>query len=479
MTSSRWAPTNLMLLGTAAVFALSPLARQFSMLPPALILLLAAATWLRPTAGLAAVVVSVPVQNAVMLSFVTGELTYTQICIAGLTLGWLLSIRRYRIWLDAVVVGFALVMAAWLHSFLATDSLTLFLEENYRWAVAGLIYLVARSVLRRWNDVRWMLWAMVIGLLGASSQGIVQFVERSGPASHFVAGELRVSAAFGTPNTLAAYIEFTAPLLIAVCLAMLIQPAWLRADRLLFAGVLVSSGLGVLVMILTQSRGGWVGLAGGLSVIVLGLRRKHQLITIVAAALLLIGVLLTPVGQSQLERFERAFAPTQQSALPVSSFDSGIGRSAIWRAAINMIRQNPDTGVGAGEFDYHFRQYVTMWLDRLPRGQAHNGWLQTGATAGVPGMLAFTAWLGASVWACVTAWIRSRNLRSRFLALGGLAVMIAFSLHNLVDYLNVLSLGLQLSVVTAIAQTLVPAPLTRYARANTKPGDAIFEPVSA
>ncbi len=38
----------------------------------------------------------------------------------------------------------------------------------------------------------------------------------------------------------------------------------------------------------------------------------------------------------------------------------------------------------------------------------------------------------------------------------------AYTIHSLVDYLNVLSLGLQLSAVTAIALNLAPDPLTRY-----------------
>jgi putative flippase GtrA len=36
-------------------------------------------------------------------------------------------------------------------------------------------------------------------------------------------------------------------------------------------------------------------------------------------------------------------------------------------------------------------------------------------------------------------------------AVGGLATIVAFSVHSMVDYLNVLSLGIQFALVIAIA----------------------------
>jgi hypothetical protein len=40
------------------------------------------------------------------------------------------------------------------------------------------------------------------------------------------------------------------------------------------------------------------------------------------------------------------------------------------------------------------------------------------------------------------------------IALGSLAIVVAFSVHSMVDYLNVLSLGLQLAVIVALVTTL-------------------------
>jgi O-antigen ligase len=127
-----------------------------------------------------------------------------------------------------------------------------------------------------------------------------------------------------------------------------------------------------------------------------------------------------------------------------------------------MISENPLTGVGAGEFDENYREYVPSWLDRFPRGQAHNVWLQMGAQAGVWGILAYAAWYAASTWSIITARRRTQTTAGFWLITGVLAVFVAYTAHSMVDYLNVLSLGLQLSVLTAIALNSAPEPLSRY-----------------
>src|SRR5699024_4415209 len=84
------------------------------------------------------------------------------------------------------------------------------------------------------------------------------------------------------------------------------------------------------------------------------------------------------------------------------------------------------------------------------------------AQAGIGGVVTFTGWIAASLLAFFGALRRSTGPMSRALALGALAVMIAFTTHSLVDYLNVLSLGLQISVVAAMGLNLAPEPLRNH-----------------
>jgi O-antigen ligase len=235
------------------------------------------------------------------------------------------------------------------------------------------------------------------------------------------------------------------------------------------------------VLGLTQSRGGWIGMVVALGVIFLVLPRKVMLAAAVAGVLLVGAFLVTPAGRSQVDRFASVF--DEETPVVQVEHQGALGRGALWGAAVRMIEDKPLTGVGAGEFDYHYREYTPSWLDRFPRGQAHNGWLQMGAQAGVPGMLAFTVWLGASLMALTGAVRRANDNASRLLAWGAFAVMAAFTVHSLVDYLNVLSLSLQLSVMTAIGLTLSPCtrPLPGSSSAGIQPATSRMvspEPVS-
>ncbi len=455
---------------------------EFVLLPAAVVLVAAASAgihWLVTVAALAAVallalvapamvvagvVASIPVQSEVMLPFVRGELTVTQVMMFGLIAGWGVLFWRRRIWLDSVVVGFLLVLAAYAVSFIAVDNPGLWFQESYRWAIAGVFYVICRSVMVDRRAVRWSVWAMLVGVAGVSLMSLYQLASGSGPQDFLAGGAIRVYGSFGTPNTLAAYMELTILFLLA-CLPL----AWRRDGQFQFHtlekwAIIGVTAVGMLVVGLTQSRGGWIGLGLGLLVLWWQFPIRVKLVSFVVGVVLIGGFLLTPPGQSQYERFmelQDEPAPAVTSGA-VSVHQSSAGRGTLWNTAVLMIKDRPLTGIGAGEFDENYREYVPNWLDRFPRGQAHNVWLQMGAQAGVWGILAYAAWYAASTWSIITARRRTQTSAGFWLVTGVIAVFVAYTAHSLVDYLNVLSLGLQLSVLTAIALNSAPEPLSRY-----------------
>ena len=421
---------------------------------------------MQPAWVVAAAVLSVPVQSEVMLPFVRGELTLTQLMLFGLIVGWGIIFWRRRIWLDSIVVGFLLVLAAYAVSFIAVDEPSLWFQESYRWAVAGIFYVICRSVIHGWQDIRPILWSMLAGVLGVSIMSAMQVIGEAGPGHFLVGGAVRVYASFGTPNTLAAYLEMTVPVLLA-CIPI----AWiLKGDyhfsRIEKYSLVIVPGIGLITLLLTQSRGGLIGILAACGVLWLLLPTKAKLVSGLAGVVMFGGFMLTTPGQSQISRFAELTEESSRDAYEEtrSSYVEGAGRGALWSTARIMISENPLTGIGAGEFDENYREYVPSWLDRFPRGQAHNVWLQMGAQAGIWGILGYAAWFAASVWSVITARRRIDDRQRYWLLTGVLAVFVAYTLHSMVDYLNVLSLGLQLSVLTAIALNLAPDPLTRYER---------------
>lgn len=416
-----------------------------------------------PTWLVAAVVLSIPVQDVVMLPFVRGSITVTQLLLFALFIGWGALFWRRRIWLDSVVVGFLLVVAAYAISFIAVESPGLWFQETYRWAVAGVFYIVCRSVVTDWSAVRLAIAAMAIGVVGVSVGALWQAISLNGPEHFLAGGTIRVYGSFGTPNTMAAYLEMTVPLLIA-CVPI----AWWGPNRDRFHRIeqwlmLAAIAVGGVVIALTQSRGGALGMIAALAVIWIQLTGRTRLITAGIAVVALAGFLVTSPGQSQVDRFlELRSESSSTEDRSEAAYRAGAGRGALWAAAIDMIEDNPLTGVGAGEFDEHYREYAVSWLERYPRGQAHNVWLQMGAQAGIWGIMAYAWWLAASLWSVITARRRVDSRPEYWIITGVLAAFFAYAVHSMVDYLNVLSLGLQLSVLTAIALNLAPEPLTRY-----------------
>lgn len=444
-----------------AAVAVLPFLTANPYLPFVMIGLVGMVTIIGPAWGLATLLATIPVQDTFLLPFVRGELTFTQVALFGLVLGWAVTLPRHRIRVDSVLAGFLLVFAAYAVSLVETDDIALWFGEVYRWAAAAAVFIAARSILTTWGAVRVALYGTIAGVIGTGVHTLYQIAERFSTGSAFSLGGYRALGTFGTPNPLAAYIEFTVPVLLVLGLLGFAESNRERIGKVFWLLSVLASGLGLLTLGLTQSRGGYIGIMASLFVVFLILPRRIQLVSSVAGLAIVIAFLVTPVGQSQVERFENVW---QSEDPPVRQVHDGmLGRESLWVAGIRMIDDKPLTGVGAGEYDYHYRQYVPEWVDRAPQGQAHNGWIHMGAQSGLPGIVAFTIWLIASLTALWNAARRATDEIGRMLAWGAFAVFVAFSFHSLVDYLNVLSLGIQLSAVAAMGLALSHEPLRSLA----------------
>jgi O-antigen ligase len=116
-----------------------------------------------------------------------------------------------------------------------------------------------------------------------------------------------------------------------------------------------------------------------------------------------------------------------------------------------MVRAHPWAGVGAGGFNDAYREYTSEWRFRVSRGHAHSGYLQMGAQAGIAGAVTFAAWIGSILLRLIERWRAGRPSTADGRVVGGLATVVAFTVHSVVDFLNVLSLGIQFALVIAIA----------------------------
>ena len=224
---------------------------------------------------------------------------------------------------------------------------------------------------------------LVLGLLAAliiSFHGIYQYIIGVPVESAWVDVErhpllrTRVYSVFGNPNILAEYLVMLIPF--ALALAWSEKNGW---KRLIFLGMTAVMGL---TLLLTFSRGGWVGLAAALAVVALLKGRRFVLLLIPLA---LAGVAFMP--QVFLERLVTI----------VSMEDtSNLYRLMVWQEAVGIIQDFWATGVGLGHQSF-MEVYPYYMITRVKTPfHVHNTYLQFLVETGIVGFTLFV-WLLVSI----------------------------------------------------------------------------------
>ena len=183
-------------------------------------------------------------------------------------------------------------------------------------------------------------------------------------------------------------------------------------------------------------------------------------LSIALGATLLMVVLSTPVGTRVTDRIAGGEISFRDDVQVTTLNFAARERLAHWRAGIAMARNRPLLGVGAGNFSRHFRDDTSVWRFRVSRGHAHNAYIQAAAQTGFLGLAAYVALLGVVATRLAHALRQSGKTEYRPLVVGAAGVTVAFCVHNLFDYLHVLSFGIQLSIVWALAEVTVLGPET-------------------
>jgi putative inorganic carbon (HCO3(-)) transporter len=219
------------------------------------------------------------------------------------------------------------------------------------------------------------------------------------------------------PSVLAGSLVILLPYLIATLLWD--QSRMLR--RILLAVVIVLM-LGAVV--LSQSRGGWMGLSAALAVMILLRWRRGWLLLLAPFAAAAVVVWLLGIGR------------TADILTTDRTFGGLSGRKEVWIRAIYLIRDFPLTGIGMGAFQqmsgalYPFEN--PLW--RIPH--AHNIFSTVAADLGILGLI---AWLAIIFVIIATAWqlyrhgLRSGDGLLAALGVGTVCSQVALLVHGLTD----------------------------------------------
>ena len=292
------------------------------------------------------------------------------------------------------------------------------------WAIAGYLFFGLGFITFGLLNADWAAKAAsrvpVLGML----------LSQSGAATSFAPGSSGIHL-----NQVAGTITLVLPLLAALLIESISSGQsqrrvirWAIGLATIFCGV---------ALLLTQSRSGWVGVLGGLLVLLVlwGLTMKpskNRRLVRIGAGLFIALFLLLLIGLGP-QRIQRLWlAPPQETA--VGSLSTLNFRQDLWPWAVQAISDFPFTGIGLGAFREAARRLYPLPLSPdIDFAHAHNVFLQVALDVGLPGLIAYVAILLVCV---AVAWQLAKSEQSlRAISAGLLASLAAFHVYGLADTL--------------------------------------------
>lgn len=460
-------------------FLTSPLA--LVALPILAIAALALLRW--PWLGVAMLIASVPAQQ--VGSAGGGAFTLTRAALVAAGVGLLLwwTFERRPVVGSRLALPFIVLIAWMLVTAHVARDLGASSAEMIRWAIALFAFLAALQVLVGTSERIITAIIITIAVAGALEAGFGAALGLLGlgPESFLIEDAFsRAYGTFGRPNTFAGYLEMAVfPVLWFGLYRLRRLNENLRAYRVArqagFAAStrqrrdLITATLVTLVLlgsaalmaggiIISFSRGAWIGVAAGLTLTFLVAVRRywHIVVPAVPVGVLAMLVALTLFAPATLTDRVASIAdearPFDASAIPIDPDNFAVvERMAHWQAGWRMFEDHPLTGVGAGNFNARYPDYFVRETFRESQGHAHNFYIQMLAENGVVGLAIYLTLILSFAFVALRVGIVSTDQLAGALALGALGTMTAVYVHNAFENLHVLNLGVQLSVTWALA----------------------------
>lgn len=171
----------------------------------------------------------------------------------------------------------------------------------------------------------------------------------------------RVNSTFVHPNQFAFYI-----IIVIICCSIMLMTQ--KKKKLIIISILA---LSILELVLTYTRGAWVGLAiaFGIAIIRMKYKGKYKFAPLIIAAILIF-------GNTILDRFSGIFSSQKE----VSSLAT---RLYIWKNMIAEAIKSPFFGHGLGSFT-DYSNMILKW-----KIEAHNDYLKIFFETGIVGLIVF------------------------------------------------------------------------------------------
>jgi O-antigen ligase len=272
-------------------------------------------------------------------------------------------------------------------------------REWLLWFQSALVFALALHFVRTKAQI-WVLVGTLLGLVAVGSAMAVY--QRFGDPTWMMLGRVqaeqfwtRSAGMFGIPNSLAGLIGLALPF----CLVLL------GSRRVSVTGKVALGWLAALLLValvLTGSRGGWIGTGCALVLWpVLTARTTRGAWTGGLAVAAALGVSLAAVYAASPAARER-IDPFLEGKFEGS-------RPVIWKVGLQLWQEAPLLGTGAGSYNVHFDRLRPVGFRNEP-DWTHNDYLNTLSDYGAVG---FVLWCGAGALLLGGAWAGIRRTRRR------------------------------------------------------------------
>ncbi len=272
----------------------------------------------------------------------------------------------------------------------------------------------------------------VLGVFGTNwfTSKITLFDAMTARLPRFITGLQGAESGF-QPNEVAGALMWVLPLMMAISVVLFFLPRspkngdartlrkdWrekMRGWRLVGVTILclAATFFVAAIFLLSQSRGGYIGLAltlPALILIALPPRWRWYSLAILALLAIVLGILLA----SHWEAVRIWVTGSNLSNLasdPALSLNTLEGRLEIWSRAIYGIQDFPFTGMGMNTFRKVVPVFYPLFLigPDIDIAHAHNEFLQAALDLGIPGLVAFLALYIGAFWMLVDIWRVTRH----------------------------------------------------------------------
>ena len=329
------------------------------------------------------------------------------------------------------------------------------LKEVIKWFEMAITAVLVVDAIRRRN-VGWVIAMVLFAGSVQAAVGVWQFGLRGSGPDHFEIqpGFYRAYGAFEQPNPFGGLMGMVWPIAAGIVIALILNfrsetGGWKRKSpvsnlwyTVTFICLLFSAGLTLLALVLSFSRGAWLGAAAAAWVLLVLWPRRRLIGMALGIVAILVFLLAMRSGAvpdsvsarlSAVDEFVQVY-DVRGAHIEEENF-SLIERIAHWQAAVSMASANPWLGVGIGNWDAAYSEFQLInWPASL--GHAHNIYLNMLAEIGFLGLIAYLSlWISVAInsWraaVATTGWQRG-------LALGLLGVWTHLAVHQLVDNLFV------------------------------------------